>query len=1201
MIKKNFYGLALAAVTLSAPAILVPNLYAQAISANGGAIQGTITDPSGSAISGAQVSITSPSTGFRKDLTTDKSGFYSIGPLNPGPYTVTVTASGFQQLGVDTVIRTGTATPGSFKLTVGASTTEVTVQAGAVQVNTDQGGVSDVITKEQITSLPINGRNFLDVAQIEPGVILQAGETFDPTKAGYSAISVSGVSGRTTRILLDGQDITDETVGTTIFNVSQGAINEFQLNRSTQDVSGDVTSTGQVLVSTQSGTNGYHGQIFYQFQDYRAGFASGGASNPPFQRNQFGGGVGGPIIKDKLFFFGNAERIKQDSSTQVPLGPTFAAISALHPSLTTPYRETYSTIRLDYNGPKGIRFFARANYNVNAIDSSGGTGFELYANRDNTPGIAFGADFTSGRFTHSFRGSYEKFHNLISDASAGAFTILPGINFQNAQNSLYSGPNDLAPQGTFQSDKQIRYDGTWTKGTHNLRYGYSLNRIQGGGFAAFFGLAPRVRETSGTLLAGADPTDPLNSYHASSIVLGNGQGFFTENPGFNLAAGGTSDWREAAYVADTWKITPHFTMIAGVRWSVDTGRANQDLATPLCSSENVGAFTAGFDPCQGKSASTPLFGLYGTVYGAKVHQPYGNFGPQLGFNYAPGNAKTVFRGAIGIFYENDVFNNTTNARTGLLQKGAFFGDKSICGSKSLTLPDGTTTTTATANGQTETIAQVCSGTIKAAAPFAIALQNQYQTNTKANSLSSNGSYVGATGQVAGLYGAPYRTPYATQFNFGIQRELFKGGIISADYVHNATLKIGTEVDQNHVGAARTFNKAAAQNAIATANASVGCGTTDVACGIRNGLQIANYAAAGLDSGNERFGGFPAANKGLTPATGAAFAGDNPLLGNGDFILPLGRTGYDALQVVFHQVATHPAPGIVSANIQVSYSYSRIVSTYDNAGQGGSDAFFPSVAGNNDDPNSIIGRAGLDHKHEINFGGSTRLKYGFQVGVIGHFYSAPPSSLTLDNGVIQNGNIFQSDLNGDGTTGDLLPGTTAGDYMHRIKSGTLQSAISGFNGQYANRLTPAGQQVVNAGLFTQAQLVSIGGAIQPLAGLGSTTAINNPTFRTLDVNVSYPIPLARFREGLSLEPAVALYNVANLSNYSTLGSTLNNTSDGTIVNGLNQNTSTRTGPNEPGTGANSGYAVQNGLRTVRGSGTFDQGGPRTVEFQLKLNF
>ena len=191
------------------------------------------------------------------------------------------------------------------------------------------------------------------------------------------------VSGRTTRILLDGQDITDETVGTTIFNVSQGSISEFQLNRSTQDVSGDITSTGQVLVASQSGTNGLHGQVFYNFQDYRALFSDVQGQKAPFQRNQYGGSIGGPIIKDKLFFFGNSERIKQDSATPVPVGSQFPQFSGL--ALTTPYRETYSVIRLDYNGPYGGHYFVRGNYNVNSVASAFGDGFQRYANRDNTP------------------------------------------------------------------------------------------------------------------------------------------------------------------------------------------------------------------------------------------------------------------------------------------------------------------------------------------------------------------------------------------------------------------------------------------------------------------------------------------------------------------------------------------------------------------------------------------------------------------------------------------------------------------------------------------------------------------------------------------------------------------------------------------------------------------------------------------------
>ena len=1188
--KKQFVRLAIAAVTLAAPpALLSPSVFAQAISVNGGSIQGTITDPSGAEVQGASISITSPETGFKRDLKTDKAGFYGVGPLNPGNYTVTVTAPGFQTLAVQTVIRTGTATPGSFKLSVGQSSTEISVTAGAVQVNTDQGGVSDVITKEQINSLPINGRNFLDVAQIEPGVILQSGESFDPTKAGYSAISVSGVSGRTTRILLDGQDVTDETVGTTIFNVSQGAINEFQLNRSTQDVTGEVTSTGQVLVSTNSGTNSFHGQLFYQFQDARALFASGGASNPPFQRNQYGGSIGGPIIKDKLFFFGNAERIKQDSSTQVFLSPIFAAISAAHPSIGTPYRETYSTVRLDYNGPLGGHYFARANYNVNSVVSNFGNAYELYANRDNTPGIAFGADFASAHFTHSFRGSYEKFHNLITDASTSAYNPVPGVTFQIVQYNLYTGPNVDAPQGTFQSDKQLRYDGTWTKGSHNIRFGASMNRILGGGFAAFYGLAPRVRSTSGRLIAGHSGSDPLNDYMPSSILFGNGQGFFTENAGFGLKAGGTGDWREAAYLSDTWKITPSFTLVAGVRWSLDTGRANQDLAAPLCSSIDPG-LTA---PCSG---STDLYSQFDSSLAGRVHQPYANFGPQLGFAYAPGNHKTVLRAAAGIFYESDVFNNTTNARSGLLPTGALFDYRSVCGSGQFNLPDGTVVKTATANGTTVSIASVCNSSIATAAPYAIAMQKQFIAATNANPILQNGSFIGSNLTANGLYGAPYRTPYSEQFNAGLQREVFKGAVISADYVHNSTLKVGQNVDYNHVGASRYFNLTAAKNAIASANAGVGCGPADVACGIGQGLTIEDYANNGLDSGNVYLAGNPASYNGYTVATGAAFPGKNPLLGDGLFTVPVGKVGYDALQMVFRQVASHPLPGIQSSNIQISYALSRAIATNIGGSLGSSDAFFPAGSWDNDNPGFIIGRSNLDHKHEVNFGGSVHVKYGLQVGIIGHFYSAPPSSLTLDTSVLGGGagNIFQSDLNGDGTTGDLLPGTNPGSYMHDVKSSTLQSRISGFNSQYAGKLTPAGQQLVNNGLFSVSQLTAIKGVIRPIANLASNQAINNPMFRTLDVNASYPIPLSRLREGVSLEPAVAFYNVGNFSNFSSIGSNLPNIDDGTIGSGnINLNPSTRTGPNS--------YAVLNGLRRSRGSGTFNQGSPRTAEFQLKLNF
>jgi hypothetical protein len=1230
---KRFFGLVVVLF------LAVGMSFGQAISVNGGSIQGTITDPTGAIVPGASVTITGTDTGSVKVLTTDSAGFYSLGPLNPGNYSVAVVASGFQKTVVTTVVRTGTATSGNYKLTLGQSTETVEVNAGALQINTDQAGVSDVITSEQIKSLPVNGRNFLDLAQIEPGVILQSGESFDPTKAGYSAISVGGVSGRTTRILLDGQDITDETVGTTIFNVSQGAINEFQLNRSTQDVSGEVTSTGQVLVSTNSGTNAFHGQLFGQFQDHRALFARAlNGSDPQFQRNQFGGGVGGPILKDKLFFFGNAERIKQDSSAVSPVsaaGP-FAAIYTAHPIIPSPYRETYSTARLDYNGPFNGHYFVRANYNVNSVASNFGFGYWLYANRDNTPGLAGGADYQFGHFTHSFRGSYEKFHNLISDQTAGNTSIynaIPGFAFYNTAQHLYSGPNYLAPQGTFQSDKQMRYDGSWTKGAHNIRYGYSINRILGGGFAAFFGLSPRASESSSTLLSGVVtkgnplgygcnnvvgaapcPTDPVNGYHPNTVFIGNGQGYFSEHSGFGLPGGGVADWRQGAYVQDSWKVSPSFTMNIGVRWSVDTDRANQDLATPVCSDIQLGNFgttttlpdgTTVFNqaapPCTG---STPLFNQWNTSLGAKVHQPYGNFGPQAGFAYSPGNHNTSIRAAFGIFYEGDVFNNTTNARSSLLKQGAFFDDKSFCaggGTYSVPFPDGTTVTSV--NGVS--IKTLCGSSMAVAGPAFIQLQQAYQANTKANSLLSNGGFVGSTLTVNGVYGAPYRTPYSEQWNGGVQHQIFRGAIISADYIHNSTLKIGQQIDQNHVGAARYLNKAAANAAISSTLAY--CNAASINAALAPGgcapsassptappptpfaADITTFANNGLDSGNEYLGGTPAYLNNLTPSTGAAFPGINPLLGNGNFILPIGRSGYDALQIVYRQVTARPVRGIEHVSVQASYNLSRIVSS--SGSTDNSDQFFSGLSYDNDNPNAYMGRTSLDHKHQVTLATTLALKHGPQIGIVGQFRSAIPTNLTLDS-TSPTAGIFQSDVTGDGSIGDIAPGTLPGAYMHSVKSSNLQGYINKFNSTQAGQLTPAGNALVSAGLFTQAQLVAANATIQQIAGLPQATALNNPAFRSMDMNLSYPVRLNKIREGLSLEPSVAFYNVFNFSNFhaSPSGILLNTSSTGGTTN---LNTNYLTGPNT--------YAVLNGNRDQRGSGTFDQGAARSAEFALKLNF
>src|SRR6267154_958958 len=290
-----------------------------------GSIVGTVTDPTGAVVEGAKIVIRNTATNQEVSLTSNSSGAFNSGALVPGTYKVQVTAKGFSGVAETMVVQVGNTASFNPKMQVGQESQVVEVQASDVQVNTEQASVQGVLTASQIDNLPVNGRNFLDLAQLEPGVQIQDGTNFDPTKAGYSSISFGGRFGRTARINVDGVDISDETVGTTTQNIPASAIQEFQLSQSSLDLSTELTSSGAVNVTTRSGTNEIHGEAFGLFRGNQAAAATTpGATKLPFQRSQFGGSLGGAVIKAKLFFFLDGERIKQDSLAPVLLGFPFS-------------------------------------------------------------------------------------------------------------------------------------------------------------------------------------------------------------------------------------------------------------------------------------------------------------------------------------------------------------------------------------------------------------------------------------------------------------------------------------------------------------------------------------------------------------------------------------------------------------------------------------------------------------------------------------------------------------------------------------------------------------------------------------------------------------------------------------------------------------------------------------------------------------
>lgn len=457
-----------------------------------GSIVGTVTDASGAVVSGASVTITGP-TGQTLTSRTNDQGGYSVGGLIPGVYKTRIESKGFKTSQLSLDVKVDSAVNGSIKLEVGQESTVVDVQASEVQVNTEQATVQGVLTSAQIENLPVNGRNFLDLAQLEPGVQIQDGQNFDPTKAGYSSISFGGRFGRTARIEVDGVDVSDETVGTTTTDIPASGIQEFSIGQASLDMSTELTSSGSVNVTTKSGTNAIHGEAFGQFRDSSVGAAAlpGGAS-PPFQRSQYGGDLGGPILKNKLFFFADGERTKQDTQTPVPISAPFNIYSG---SFSDPFREDNLLGRLDYSLTKSARLFYRFSYFKNLLGATFGYGYSVYDNKDITRNHVLGVDFNTGPFTHSVRFSYLKFQNQIVDATTGN-SSLPfnniGAEIFMGATGLVAGPNLLAPQSTPQSDHELKYDGSRILGTHIVRFGATFNHLQGGGVASFYKNGPSI-------------------------------------------------------------------------------------------------------------------------------------------------------------------------------------------------------------------------------------------------------------------------------------------------------------------------------------------------------------------------------------------------------------------------------------------------------------------------------------------------------------------------------------------------------------------------------------------------------------------------------------------------------------------------------------------------------------------------------------
>jgi Carboxypeptidase regulatory-like domain len=1174
--------------------IVVP-LFAQ-ITLDTGSVAGTISDPTAAVISGARITITNIATGQVVDVITNPSGAFNSGALVPGKYKALVSAKGFSSTETTTTVLIGNVATLNVTLQIGSDKEVLDVRASDLEVNTEQATVQGVLNEQLIENLPVNGRNFLDLAQLEPGVQIQDAANFGFGKDGYSSISVGGRFGRTARVEVDGTDVSDEIFGSTTTNIPAGAIQEFQLSQSNMDLSTELTTSGAINVTTRSGTNTIHGEAFSVFRDISlaAALPPPAGLSEPFQRSQYGGRLGGPIVKNKLLYSLDGERTLQHEQAPVLIAPPFQQYSG---SFSAPFHENDLLAKVDYQLTHSIHAFYRFSYFQNSFTTNGGIGFAVYSGKNVTRTHVEGFDFNTGSFSHSIRIGYLKTARNITDATSGSALPLANypLNISVGNTGLVTGPNGLAPQAILQSNHQAKYDGSKTLGRHIIRYGFNFNRIAAAGFVPVQGLAPLLITNVGSseeAFAQAGPfsggdTNPLN-YPVEFVQLGNGLGYVTPFPGLGFPAGSYFYHRLAAYFGIMSKWKRNFTLSYGVRYVSEPGRSDSDFP------------------------SIPQLNALIPGLGNSVRQPYSNFAPQLGFAWDPGGkGKTSVRGGIGLFYENVLaivapLDPTLRAPVG----NVFLQLPVACAGTALPVP------VAILGGTLQpTFCSGVVGGVQTTNPVAIgvvgsqiaAFQKLYQTDSPFDLNAPNPNYAGSLLNqglgFSGTFDPNYRTPRSVEMNIGVQREIRPGLIFSADFVRNVQTHYFLGIDENHTGDVHYFSQAAALQAIAATNKSFNCGTgtdsSSIQCAISAGAQIVDYANNGLTSSAD-FGSVCSFPSVLAPGSnyGCAFPGINPKAPPLNFFQPIGRSVYDGLQTKLMQSMQHPFRGVRLLNFQLSYALSR----FENAGGAGTGALinadqdFGVGALDNTRANRYFGPSVLDRTHQFSFGGYADLAGGLQLSILSHFWSPLSSSLVLPNTNLGPGEIFRTDFTGDGTVQDPLPGTHVGSFDRGINGSNINSVLTSYNDTTALHLTPAGQALLQTGLFTSAQL-GVGDslcysnpnnlpvqslcAIAPPVPLAPPGEVSLSWLRALDLKVAWTYMI---REGLTLQPSVGFYNLFNFANFDLPGTALNGLLTGAAgqINGTAR-------------------SAHNLTRVGIGTGVYSLGAPRQIEFGIRVTF
>jgi hypothetical protein len=644
----RFASLALAVL------FLVPGRLAAQARLTGADLSGTVRDESGAVLPGATVTVTNVATNLSRTAITDSRGLYRAAALAPGTYRVSVSLSGFAPLTRDElVLALGQAPEVDFTLKVAGSREDITVVGEASLVDLDHTGVSTVVGQPQIEGLPINLRNFLSFSIITPGVTND--RTPQQGASATSGLSFGGQRARSNNIMVDGLDNNDPIVGSVRATFSQEAIREFQVLTNSYSAEFGKASGGVVNIVTKSGTNQFHGNAFLYFRDealnakdhFEKEDVFGNALNrekAPFSQYQWGGILGGPLVKDRTFFFLSFEKVDVKANNFVNIDPGAAAIlrTAGFPVElgNVPYSLTTTELlgKIDHQWSPNHQFVLRGNYadtdNENIEPFGGIVARSRGANQGRTDWslAASQTDILSARWVNEARVQFAHEDQLIRslDPNCGGLcdTNDKGGPTLELTGVASVGRQRFTPQPRLNERIQLTDTVSYFGGNHALKAGLDFNYINTKNTALplHFGGRYIFATLPGTVLAAigqAPRAAPI--LPAEAVALGLPAAYVQ---GYGVTGESYKDVDFSLFVQDDWKISSRLTLKGGVRYQRQ--RPYDDITYTVSD-------------------------LNGATRSYKYAKDNNNFAPRVALAFDPkGDGKTSLHAAYGIFYDNQI-------------------------------------------------------------------------------------------------------------------------------------------------------------------------------------------------------------------------------------------------------------------------------------------------------------------------------------------------------------------------------------------------------------------------------------------------------------------------------------------------------------------------------------------------------------------